>query len=222
MRHAPGLRPGDIRCWISPRDLMVGQNFGDAIPKAIRASRAVVLVFTENTNRSKWVGKELERAVHHGLPIFPLKVQNVDPSDEIDLYSAGQHWLNAITPPLEQHLERLANSLVRLLGLPEIPRQEPGPAGGDTATVQKDRKRRTARRWAIFLAAPLLLALIGIIVTVAALHPTRLPSDTAAFKPPINGGDIDRMAARVLTIASDCTRDPSLLGRGGWNCGNWP
>lgn len=120
-----------IRCWIAPRDVPPGVDFGRAIIEAINGSRVMVLVFSTNSNQSRHVTREVERAASKGLAILPLRVEDVQPSDSMEFYLAGQHWLDAMTPPLEQHLEKLCDAVGYLLGqaaeaLAE-PAQEPPP-----------------------------------------------------------------------------------------------
>jgi hypothetical protein len=52
-----------IRCWIAPRDVMPGREYGAAIVDAIHQSRVLVLVFSSHANQSPQVGREVERAV---------------------------------------------------------------------------------------------------------------------------------------------------------------
>ena len=178
-----------IRCWIAPRDIEVGQKFGEAITRAISTSRAVVLVFSGSVNRSKWVCRELERAVHHGLPIFPLRVEDVPLSDEISLYLAGQHWLDALTPPLEQHLERLADSVAAVLQLPPPPGPEKATSPADVIAASTKRKR-PSRPWMIRVAAPILVAVIGVLALLViwrATHPVK--DEESGLEPPATSRD---------------------------------
>lgn len=167
-----------IRCWVAPRDIAVGEKFGQAITKAISASRAVVLVFSANANESAWVGKELERAVHYGVPIFPLRLDETDPNDELSLYLAGQHWLDALTPPLEQHLETLADSLARYLG-PQVPGSEGAVAGAgslervikrDDGNISKAGRQVPSLRRMILLTVLIIAIIGGIILTIGMLY----------------------------------------------------
>ncbi|MGA8048358.1 MAG: hypothetical protein WCA30_19055, partial [Dermatophilaceae bacterium] len=69
----------------------------------------------------------------HGIPILPFRVEDVLPAPSVEYFISDAHWLDAMTPPLEQHLEHLAGT-VRLL----LDRQvasgpsETAAAGGDS------------------------------------------------------------------------------------------
>jgi tetratricopeptide (TPR) repeat protein len=103
-----------IRCWIAPRDILPGIDWGEAIIEAINASRVMILVFSSNANDSNQIKREVERAVSKGLPIIPLRIENVAPVRSLEYFIGPVHWLDALTPPLETHLQNLGET-VRLL-----------------------------------------------------------------------------------------------------------
>ena len=71
------LEARGLRCWIAPRDILPGQDWGEAIVDAISASKVFVLVFSSHANASQQIKREVERAVHHALPIIPLRIEDV-------------------------------------------------------------------------------------------------------------------------------------------------
>jgi hypothetical protein len=46
------LEASGIRCWIAPRDITPGAEWGEAIIKAINQCRVMVLIFSANANES--------------------------------------------------------------------------------------------------------------------------------------------------------------------------
>jgi hypothetical protein len=58
---------------------------------------------------------EVERAVNKGIPIIPFRIENVMPSKAMEFFLSARHWLDALTPPLEKHLHRLADTVQVLL-----------------------------------------------------------------------------------------------------------
>src|SRR5581483_7656777 len=92
------LESKGIRCWIAPRDIAPGSDWGEVIVDAIHASRAVVLVFSENANLSNQIKREVERAVNAGLPVIPLRIENVMPARSLEYFLSTPHWLDAFTP----------------------------------------------------------------------------------------------------------------------------
>jgi hypothetical protein len=120
------LEARGIRCWIAPRDVLPGRPYGEAISAAIRGCRALVLVFSSHANLSDHVSKEVERAVSNGIPVLSLRIENVAPTGALDYFIGSVHWLDALTPPIEQHLEHLADSVQRLID--PHPTSAPRPA----------------------------------------------------------------------------------------------
>ena len=88
-----------IRCWIAPRDVLPGEEWGKAIIVAIENCRAVVVIFSSNSNESGQVLREVERAVHNNKIIIPFRIEDVMPSKSMQLFLSVHHWLDAITPP---------------------------------------------------------------------------------------------------------------------------
>ncbi|HYN70294.1 MAG TPA: toll/interleukin-1 receptor domain-containing protein, partial [Candidatus Eisenbacteria bacterium] len=104
-----------IRCWIAPRDVTPGIAFPEAIITAINASRVMVLVFSSRSNTSPHVMREVERAVNRGIPIIPLRIEDVPLSPSMEYFISTPHWLDALTPPLRKHLRHLADTVGLLL-----------------------------------------------------------------------------------------------------------
>src|SRR5271167_4273292 len=90
-----------IRCWIAPRDILPGTEWAQSIIDGIAGSSLMLLVFSEHANASPQVRKEVERAVHRGMPIIPLRIEDVLPSGSMEYFLSTPHWLDAMTPPLE-------------------------------------------------------------------------------------------------------------------------
>jgi hypothetical protein len=154
-----------VRCWIAPRDVQPGLPYAEEIIDAIHHCRAMVLVLSANANASPHIPKEIERAVSNGIPVIPLRVENVMPAKSLDYFISSVHWLDAITPPLDQHLESLARTIQTLL--PDSPRvvapHAPVPQPQATAGVPAAPPSAAAKRpvWIFSAVAIGLVALIG-------------------------------------------------------------
>jgi hypothetical protein len=110
------LEQNGIRCWIAPRDVLPGMEWGKAIVNAIHNSQFMVVVFTARANQSDHVSREVERAVAQGISIIPLRIEDIVPSNSLEYFIGSVHWLDALTPPLEDHLKELASKLRFLMG----------------------------------------------------------------------------------------------------------
>ncbi len=125
------LEAAGIRCWIAPRDIVAGTSYGEAIIDAIHAAKVMVLVFSANANASGHIPKEVERAVSNGVAILPFRIEDVAPGKSLDYFIGSVHWLDAMTPPMEQHLDDLAATVHKLI--PESAQGTPLAANSDLA-----------------------------------------------------------------------------------------
>lgn len=71
------LEKRGIACWIAERDVGPGENFQEAIVRAIRVAKVMVLVLTANANKSPEVKKELALASQQKLTVIPARIEEV-------------------------------------------------------------------------------------------------------------------------------------------------
>jgi len=109
------LEAAGIRCWIAPRDIVAGTSYGEAIIDAIHGAKVMVLVFSSSANASGHIPKEVERAVSSGVAILPFRIEDVAPGKSLDYFIGSVHWLDAMTPPMEKHLDNLAATVHKLI-----------------------------------------------------------------------------------------------------------
>jgi hypothetical protein len=103
------------RCWIAPRDIARGIEYGAAIIEALCECQVVVLIFSRHANDSRFVRSEIERAVSNDKPIIPLRIEDVKPSGSLEYLLSGSQWLDAYALPLEHYLPDLCEAVSRLL-----------------------------------------------------------------------------------------------------------
>jgi hypothetical protein len=109
------LEADRIRCWIAPRDILPGIPYTEALTDALRSSRVLVLVLSGNSNGSNHVMREVEAAVDVGIPVVPFKIAETSLSMSMKYLLKSIHWLDAMTPPMEQHARTLADVIRSLL-----------------------------------------------------------------------------------------------------------
>jgi TPR repeat protein len=128
------LETAGIRCWIAPRDILPGAEWGATIVDAIDHSAVMVLIFSTNANDSPQIRREVEHAVDKGVMIVPVRIDRAEPMRSLAYFMAGVHWLDALTPPLEHHLQALAISIKAFLSAAsanpsrELGQIQPNPA----------------------------------------------------------------------------------------------
>ena len=125
------LEAHGILCWIAPRNISYGSDYGEAIVDGINESRVMVLVFSSHANTSPHIKREVDRAVSKSLTIIPIRIEDVAPTRALEYYISPVHWLDAVAPPLEPHLEALAGKIQILLSKAGVERHNataPAPA----------------------------------------------------------------------------------------------
>src|ERR1051326_2411156 len=145
------LERAGLRCWIAPRDVQPGRSFAGEITRAIQQSKAMVLIFSAYSNNSQQVLREVQLAVSSHLHIIQLRIEDVRPHDDLTYFLSPPHGLDALTPPVEKHLQRLVAAVRALLG--ERERQE----FEDITTTASPTGRRLQKRSALWVWAAVAL-----------------------------------------------------------------
>lgn len=109
------LESKHIRCWIAPRDIQASAVWAEAVVDAIDESRCFLLIFSSNSNISRQVVREVERAVAQGVTILPLRLDDTPMSKAMQFYIDRYHWLDARTKPLKKHLQQLSQTIQEIL-----------------------------------------------------------------------------------------------------------
>jgi len=159
------LEKNKIRCFIAPRDITPGVPFAEAIIDGITGSKVFVLIYSSNSNKSVQVIKEVDRAVHHGIAIIPLRLEDVPMSKQLEYYVSNVHWLDALTPPLEKHINKLCIVIQMLLTMDEVDKEDIEEAFR-TGIVKQKESGNFIRR---LIQGKILVAAITIILLVIIL-----------------------------------------------------
>jgi len=93
------LEEQGISCWIAPRDIFGGQDFGAAITEAMQACRIVVLIFSASANISKQIVREIKLAVDHEKTVVPIRLDKVPMADTFAYFLSAVQWLEAMDGP---------------------------------------------------------------------------------------------------------------------------
>ena len=109
------LEESGIRCWYAPRDIAPGKTWADAIVEAIAESRVLVLIFTDFSNKSDQVVREIDQAIQNGVSIVPFKLTEAAPHGGLSYYLSTVHWLDSLSAPLETSLANLVGMTAALL-----------------------------------------------------------------------------------------------------------
>ncbi|MBQ7087936.1 MAG: TIR domain-containing protein [Clostridia bacterium] len=80
------LESEGLSVWMAPDSITGGASYAAEIPPAIDGAKVFLLVFTKNTQNSKWVSRELDRAINGNKIIIPLMLDDCLLNDEFSFY----------------------------------------------------------------------------------------------------------------------------------------
>ncbi len=115
------LESAGISCWMAARDLSPGTNWGEAIAKAIQGSRAHVLLLSSHSAESPQVLREVEFAAREGIPIFPVRIEDVRPAGRLEFRLSSLQLFDALQPPRDEAFRTVAGMIGRVLPPPAFP-----------------------------------------------------------------------------------------------------
>lgn len=153
-----------VRCWIAPRDIPPGASWGSAIIEGIEDSRVMLLVFSEQTNKSDQVLREIERAVAKKKPVVPLRLDRTPMRKDYEYFLASCHWLDATDGALEDHLATLTGTVRHLL-LDKAEAEVDAPPAAEAPASPDDAGRMAPpRKIGRGAAAVVALVLVGAVI----------------------------------------------------------
>lgn len=181
------LESRGVKCWTAPRDVTPGGSYAESIITAIENSSCFVLVYTQNSNVSPHVLREVERALALGINIIPLRFDDSNVSKSLDYLLATVHWLSVIAEPRQVAIRDAADRIASCVVEPNesAPVVAPAPVLPGPPLVLPAEKTPVVL-WLLLLLVG--LAVIGLsIVTVRRLtshnEVAPAPSTTPALTP---------------------------------------
>jgi hypothetical protein len=136
-------------CWIAARDVAPGENYQEAIVRAIRTARAVVLLFSRAANNSDEIKKELSLASRYRVPVIAFRIEDVEPSDAFAYELSTRQWIDAF-----EGWDRAVDSLVGRIG------QMSGGREGGSSVRESVKPRSPPARRNVLIAACISLLLL--------------------------------------------------------------
>src|SRR5262245_6318919 len=123
LRIARDLKNHGVRVWMDTLDIRAGENWDNAIEKAVNNCSAMIAVLSPRYSKSKWCRRELNRADSLERPIFCILLDTVDPTDRPIPIQTTQdidfrRWRHedVYSSRLTELLEQLANRAAMELG----------------------------------------------------------------------------------------------------------
>ena len=102
-----------IRCWLAERDIAPGENYQEAIVKAIRDAKVMVLVFTGHANNSDEIKKELSLASKYSVTVIPVRMEDVRPNDAFSYEFSIRQWIDLFAD-WESAIDRVSRKIASI------------------------------------------------------------------------------------------------------------
>lgn len=99
------IEANGFKCWISSRDVPPGRNYQESIVAAIQSARILMFLFSEFSNTTGEVKKELSLASSFDIPVIPLRLTPTTPNAALQYELSTRQWIDAF-PRLEAALDR--------------------------------------------------------------------------------------------------------------------
>ena len=96
-----------VGCWIAPRDILPGDNYGESIIRAIEATSVTVLLLSSHSNLSVHVVHEIERATSKRKRVIPVRLEDILPDRSLELHLATAQWLDSFRLGQDEVARRL-------------------------------------------------------------------------------------------------------------------
>lgn len=89
------LEQNEIRCWMAPRNIPPGSDYGDVIEDAIKSCKSVIVLFSETAAQSQWVKGEINIAFEEQKTIIPFRLDETPLKGQNRLILNKTHWIDA-------------------------------------------------------------------------------------------------------------------------------
>jgi hypothetical protein len=133
------LEAEGLKCWISSRDILPGDNYQESIVTALEGARGIIFLFSEASVASGEIRKELSLASSGSKPILPLRLSPVMPTGALRYELATHQWID-IFPDRQRALGTLARTVRQVsvaptgVGGSRVGTQTEGAAAPDPAS----------------------------------------------------------------------------------------
>lgn len=118
------LEENGVKCWMAPRDIPAGSEYGDLIDDAIKTSTIIVVVFSQTAAESPWVKGELNIAFEEQKTIIPFRIDSTPLTGQNRVILNQKHWIDAY-PDYEEKFSDLVSAVLHSLGKTPVEKNIP-------------------------------------------------------------------------------------------------
>lgn len=153
-----------LTCWMAPRSIAPGSEYGEAIVAGIEQAKVFVLVYSEHSNQSQHVLREVERCVNKNIPLLVYKIAEVQPTQSMEYFLMANQWMSASDEP-RKHMGELCDAVNGILKRTENDRENAQEEGGaqESEAGESGVRASVGRRPMAFRIAALSCLLIALL-----------------------------------------------------------
>ena len=162
---------------MAPRDIPIGEEWAKGILNGINAASGMLLVFSSNSNDSSQVRREIERAIHNNIPIYPIRIEDVQPSDAMEYYISSNHWMDVFGGDFENNLKNLVDAIKAKAGFTDskdldpiskpIQSKEQSPMPTSQVTATSSKRKLTISKFSFKISKKILFPIAFLLLLVA-------------------------------------------------------
>lgn len=196
------LEKAGHKCFIAPRDIPSGKEYAQELMRGIERSDAMVLMLSENANRSPHVLREVEHAASRSLPILVYKLEEVTLTKSMEYFLMTHQWINQ---KAGKDYEVIVQSIKNMQTAPDTE---------DITPKDTDSRIHQPTRAALLKAAVLFIILFTAVVVFAVNRTEEAARQAEAVKIDMHLGDPvmlgtyneEPIAWRVVHMSEDGSR----------------
>lgn len=110
------LEENGIKCWMAPRDIPPGYDYGDLIDTAILECKVFLFVYSRNSLVSPWCKGELNVAFSEGKTIVPYRIDSTPTKGAVRVILNQTHWIDSF-PDFRTHFDELIQTIGHIVGV---------------------------------------------------------------------------------------------------------
>ncbi len=167
-----------ISCWMAHRNIPPGVVWPSAISDAIDSASLMLLLISANANSSRHIGREVERADRKQMPVIPLRIEDVLPSEGIGYFISNVQWIDFFPDDPEIYWSALSFAINQELARAQVSSGRPLPLVQPNPPPPQNKPRASwsslgpAKKIAAAIAGAALVVGVaaGLVTQVAALR----------------------------------------------------
>lgn len=82
-----------VETWLASRDIRPGEVWDEAVNAAITRASALVLLFCADADQSRQVKREIHLADRANIPVYPVRLQNIEPQ-KLGYFLTAAQWID--------------------------------------------------------------------------------------------------------------------------------